>query len=397
MGEVRLPRYVRKRLLASGAIGHFWELPSWARPPAERFGRLCPVRSEPLGSDIPHVFSKGDLLNSALDDWRTGIEGKPAKGSVKELFGWYRGLDRFKEASFLTRRDYVRAMKNVEALQLKTVTLSEMIAAKITAVHADAFYKALTKKHGKRGGGYCMQICRRVWNEAMRHGPVCPVRITAAKNPFERMNIKMVAEKGNRATSRAEYDAFRVQARADGIQSMATAAAIAFELVRRVSDVFGYVNEPGDELDGFFWEGYKPGVEIAMTQGKTGIEQVIPLRGDDGSPLYPDLEEELARSWREGLTGHIVLNEATGGRYDEQSANRTFKRICKAAGLPKAMTLTGFRHGGATELGDAGVVDIRPISGHKTLGQTATYNKANESKARTAGQARRKHVTKGAE
>lgn len=391
MAEVRLPRYVRKRPLASGAIGHFWELPSWARPPAEKFGRQCPVRSEPLGSDLPHVFVKGDALNSALDDWRTGAEGKPAKGSVKELFGWYRGLDRFRDASFLTRRDYLRAMKNVEALKLKTVTLGEMIAAKITAVHADAFYKALVTKHGKRGGAYCMQLCRRVWNEAVRHGPACPVKL--AENPFGAMNIKMVAEKGNRATTRAEYDLLRAKAREMGYQSIATAAAIAFELVRRVSDVFGYILEPGDEQDGFFWEGYKPGVEIAMRQGKTGIEQVIPLVDEDGAALYPGLEEELARTPR--VSDHIIISENTGKRYGEREAIRIFNRIRDKAGLPSNMTLTGFRHGGATELGDAGVTDIRPISGHKTLGQTLTYNKATEGKARTAGQARRKHVTKG--
>ena len=35
---------------------------------------------------------------------------------------------------------------------------------------------------------------------------------------------------------------------------------------------------------------------------------------------------------------------------------------------------------------------IRPVSGHRTLQQTTTYNKANESKARSAGVLRQQHV-----
>jgi len=407
MASVRLPRYVRKKPLAGGLTGYFWERPSWADPKhataddpkkralAIRHGRTCPVESEALGTDVATAIKKGDTLNDHFDDWRTGVEGRLDPGTIKALFAWYRTLDRFVDASFLTRRDYNRGMKNVEAIQLKTAKMGDLQADAITAVHADKAYKLAVKAHGKRQGALCMQVLRRVWNEAMRHEKSCPVKLTCKISPFEKMNIKMVAEKGNRDTTRTEYDLFRAKAREMGIQSMATAAAISFELVRRVSDVFGYIMEPGDELDGFFWEDYRPGVEIAMRQGKTGIMQVIPLVDEQGQPLYPELEAELARSWHEGASGHIVLHEATGKRYkNEFAAIRVFRKIRDAAGLPKKMTLTGFRHGGATELGDAGVVDIRPISGHKTLGQTLTYNKATQGKARTAGAARRAHVSK---
>jgi hypothetical protein len=389
LASVRLPRYVRPRLLASGKIGYFWERPAWAKPPIEKFGRTCPVTSEALGTDIADVHRRGDILCAILDEWRKGIGNDAPDGTVKALFLWYQTLPRFKEAAFLTRRDYRRWMSDVEDLPLKSKNMGEMQANAITAVHADIAYRLALKHHGKRGGGGCMQVCRRVWNEAIRHK-----KVTTKINPFAKMGIKMIAEKGNRPTTRAEYDAFRAKAREMGFQNMATAAAIAFELVRRVSDVFGYVMEPGDELDGFFWEDYRPGVQMAMRQGKTGTEQVIPLMGEGGESLYPELEAELARSWHEGAAGHIVLN-AKGHRFDESEANRLFNKICAAAGLPKLMTLTGFRHGGATELGDAGVVDIRPISGHKTLGQTAAYNHATEGKARAAGTQRRQHVTKG--
>jgi hypothetical protein len=245
-----------------------------------------------------------------------------------------------------------------------------------------------------------MQVCRRVWNEAIRAKKV------KDPNPFAKMGIKMVAKKGNRANTRAEYDLFRAKAREMGFQSMATAAAIGFELLRRVTDIFGYIEQPGDEERGFFWEDYEPGVQFAMRQGKTGDAQIIPLRADPdplsddpevrdrGALLYPDLEAELARMTRG--KGHIVINERTGKRYTESEATYRWRQIREAAGLPKGFTMTGFRHGGATELGDAGVYDIRPVSGHRTLQQTATYNKATQAKARAAGTARQRHVAERA-
>lgn len=62
------------------------------------------------------------------------------------------------------------------------------------------------------------------------------------------------------------------------------------------------------------------------------------------------------------------------------------------AGLPKKMTFTGFRHGGSTQIGDAGATDIRPISGHKKLDTTAIYNHANQEKARQIAAKRREHI-----
>jgi hypothetical protein len=42
------------------------------------------------------------------------------------------------------------------------------------------------------------------------------------------------------AASRAEYDPFCAGAREMGMQSMAAAAALSFELLRGVTDVYGY-------------------------------------------------------------------------------------------------------------------------------------------------------------
>jgi hypothetical protein len=256
-------------------------------------------------------------------------------------------------------------------------------------------------------------------------------------NPFHQMGLDMKAAHGNRPTSRAEYDAFRAAARAAGHQSMATAAALSFELVRRVSDVFGFIpppvpgEGPEDNPGGIYWEDYVPGVEIAVRQHKTGKRQILPLRGDPepdsedaearehGPLLYPELEAELARTPRgppdtvvdgRPMTMIVVREPApesqrrTGGRprrgdrYTERVMSEVFHTIRIAAGLPKGMTPTGFRHGGATELGDAAVAakmhdpDLRPITGHATKEMVAIYDKASTSKARSLATVRRQYV-----
>lgn len=53
------------------------------------------------------------------------------------------------------------------------------------------------------------------------------------------MRLSSVAVKGNRDISRTEYNMYRETARVMGFQSMATAAALAFEFANRVWDVLG--------------------------------------------------------------------------------------------------------------------------------------------------------------
>ena len=129
-------------------------------------------------------------------------------------------------------------------------------------------------------------------------------------------------------------------------------------------------------------------------QSKTGTAVQIPLvEVIDGEPalLYPELEQELARTERLG-GGVIIKDERTGAVYSKDYMAKLFRRIRDAAGLPKDMTFTGFRHGGLTEIGDSGEADVRAISGHRVLDTTAIYNKVSAEKARRIASARRAHI-----
>ncbi|WP_267386502.1 hypothetical protein [Sphingomonas sp. GC_Shp_3] len=407
----RLPAYVRKVKNAAGDPVYYWELPAWARPvkdektgevtPAMRHGKAMLLTSEKLGSDIAEMRRKADVLNKALADWRAGAEGATmVPGSVEWLFQWYRKQTRFTSKKAKTRADYGKLMDMLAARETKkgAPPFGKRKAGDVDAAAADRLYEKLAADTGPRQASYAMQVCRLVWSWAARHHRVTGVK----ENPFMGMGLKSTAAKGNRATTRAEYNLYRAKAVELGFQSMATAAALCFEGCQRVSDAFGYVDPDEPDRASIVWEGYQPGAEITLVQSKTGNPVTLPLfeevpseeGGVEHVALYPELEEELARSRAaaKAITGPIVVEERNGQRYAERRMSSVHRRICEAAGLPKDMTFTGFRHGGITEIGDSGEDDVRPVSGHKTLAVTRIYNKANAEKARRIAATRRKHI-----
>ncbi|MES3152552.1 hypothetical protein [Sphingomonas faeni] len=412
MAIARLPAYVRPMKLAGDKTGYYFELPAWARPTkdpktgkltaAMRHGQACPVISTALGTDLAQVHAKGAALNEALREWRTGEmgQGRIAEGSVAWLFQWYREQERFTKNKAKTRKDYKALMDMLVAFEPKAgqPPLGKRMASKVDATVADKLYQKLKEK-GDRQASYAMQVCRLVWTWAARHHRVTGVK----ENPFKGMGLSSTATKGNRETSRAEYNLYRETARKLGFQSMATAAALCFECCQRVWDAFGFEDPDGVERRGIEWAGYRPGVAISLVQSKTGNPVVLPLSiavagiGDEPGELvslYPELEEELARS-RAVVAADatvIVLEERTGKKYTERRMSTINRKICDEAKLPTNMTFTGFRHGGITEIGDAGEDDVRAVSGHKTLAVTQIYNKASAEKARRIASVRREHI-----
>ncbi len=400
-GWVRLPAYVRPVRGAGDKVSYYFELPPWARPtknpdgtvtPAVRDGRRCAVTSTTLGDDLAAAITKGEALNQALAHWRTGEGGAAmAKGTVEWLFAWYREQERYKKNVAKTRTDYRKLMDMLVAFEPKVgdAPLGKRMANKVDAGVADKLYRKL-RERGERQATYAMQVCRLVWTWAVRHHRVTGVK----ENPFAGMGLKSTAAKGNRATTRTEYDLYRATAREMGYQSMATAAALSFECCQRVWDAFGYEDPEGIKHRGIEWAGYQPGEQISLIQSKTGNAVVLPLTIEVAGEvvrLYPDLEDELARTPR--TADVIVVEERSGEKYKERRVSSVHRAICVKAGLPKDMTFTGFRHGGITEVGSVSP-DVRPISGHATLDVTRIYNKATADKAREIAAARRAHVIK---
>lgn len=400
MASERLPAYVSARSLAGGKRAWYWIRPAWADPvrgpSALRHGKPCPVVSTPLGADLAAAIDKGKALNSAFKEWRLGGGGELVPGTVRWLFNWYRQQERFTKNRHSTRKGYRTAMDMVEEMEMKVGKFGQRQAGAVDGPAADRLYRKAMEKHGERQGSYMMQVCRLVWSLASRPGYA---KATGVKdNPFRGMGIKASsgAGKGNRAATRAEYDLYRETARAMGKQSMATAAALCFECCQRVTDAFGFEDPDGLITRGFYWDDYVPGVRISVVQSKTGKLITLPLvdgEGEDAVPLYPELEEELARTPRSGGAGEmIVRDERTGKPYTPDYMQTLHKRIRKKAELPADVRFTSFRHGGITEIGDSGSDDTRAVSGHTKIETTAIYNKANIEKARRIAVVRRAHV-----
>lgn len=402
MAKVALPRYMRAKRLTSG-VAYFWEPPHWARHGAKRHGRPCPVAATPLGQDLSVALIKASHLNEALDGWRKGEVGSElAPGTVAWLFQWYRTQRKFTKNAAKTQSDYRKIMDAVAALSMRVGTFGERSAAKVTSEVADKVYERFYPR-GERQAMYVVQVCRTAWNWAGRYPEVTGIK--KGENPWSGMAISYEVVAGNRPTNRKEYETYCAKALELGFPSMAAAAALSFELVQRVWDVFAIPdpNVPAAEgrqrrrARGITWEDYKPNVSITVRQSKTGKRLTIPLFDimPDGERLllYPELEERLACVRPpEGASGPIVTEERTGKPYKHRRMSTVHRTICEAAELPKDMTFTGFRHGGATEIGDAGETDIRSISGHTQLDTTAIYNKVSQEKARRIALKRREHI-----
>ncbi len=393
LANERLPSYVQVHKRASGERAYFWVRPKWAAPPAMRHGKTCPVISSPLGTDVAVAINRAKALNEAFTQWREGETAKLTPGSVAWLFDWYRRLDKFGDLRHNTRSGYRLAMDMVAAIEMRAGTVGQRRAAAFDATAADALYKKAKAKHGERQGSYMMQVCRLVWNQGVRHTKATGLKL----NPFSGMGIKSSsgAGRGNRAATRAEYDLYREAARKMGKQSMATAAALCFEACQRVYDAFGFIDPDGRVSRGVRWDGYQEGRSLALVQSKTGNHVDIPLvdgEGVDRLELYPELEAELGRMDRAEDGGLIVRDERTGKPYTPSYQVQLHRRIRTAAGLPKDLKFTSFRHGGITEIGDSGTDDVRAVSGHSTLEVTRIYNKANQEKARRIAKLRVEHI-----
>ncbi len=395
MATIKLPAYVQVRKLASGKRSYYWVRPQWAAPPAIRHGKTCPIVSTALGTDVADAITRATAINDAFRQWRQGQQSTLAPGSIAWLFNWYREGERYKGLRHLTRKGYRVAMDMVEATEMKVGTFGARQAKAIDATAADKLYAKAKAKHGERQGGYMMQVCKLVWNQARRPGNS---KITGVKdNPFVGMGIKSSSGpgRGNRAATRAEYDAYRAAARAVGRQSMATAAALCFEGCQRVYDAFGFVDPDKRVTRGIRWDGYAPGVSLVLIQSKTGNPVDLPLAdriGKEAVALYPELEEELGRMERRADGGLIVRDERTGHPYTQDYMAYLHRKIRKKAGLAADVRFTSFRHGGLTEIGDSGTDDGRAVSGHTTLEVTRIYNKANQLKAKRIAAKRREHI-----
>lgn len=338
----------------------------------------CPISSTALGSSFADAMVKAEIQNDIFAAWLKGIDGgEVLRGSVRWICGEYKKQDAFKKLAKKTRKDYSGLIDRLCLVKPKNIEFGNFQAIEIKPRHADKLYEIMREEYGQRYGSYAMQVARRLWGINFRLGHV-------KENPFEKMGLKSSPEKETRAWTRAECEQFIKTAKSMGLQSMAISARIAFELCVREADV----------IESFLWSNYCPGEQISYKQRKTKVEISIPLVDSEGA-LFPELEKDLTETAR---TGPLVVMRDNPDKkrkmilpYKADWFRQVFRKVREKAKLPSELKFMGLRHGGATELSDAGASEREIISttGHKTAQMLIRYSKKTQTQVRNAARKRR--------
>ncbi|RYD85743.1 MAG: hypothetical protein EOP84_01465 [Verrucomicrobiaceae bacterium] len=236
---------------------------------------------------------------------------------------------------------------------------------------------------GVTGAVHIMSICRRAWNVAHRAKP----KHFPRDNPFEKMGLDLSSGETIPATY-AQLLAFEEKAIELGYPDIAFAARAAWDLLQRPSEV----------RERFAWSHYRPpdhpnSIFVGFTKTKNPIWKPL---GDQDVPFYAELECLLALVPRRAplVCVHETLrgNQRTGvfKPYQVRLFSERSRQIANAAGLPSHITLAAFRHGGLTELGDAGLPDTmaQALSRHRQRSTLDRYIHRTDAQLVTASRLR---------
>ena len=385
------PEYMVTKTLSRGRVGYYWQPPTWARE------RECPLQSEALGTDFSRAKARcDDVLNPQFKAWRkneiTPSAGRSLVGTFDWLLEQYKTSPKWQKLAAGTRADYDRSLVLVAQHRLKDGRrFGELSLRSITPGAADRIHEHLLTAGNwqrQRTAKLAMDVCRRAWSVAYRSYPAS----VPAENPFSNMGLSYRARK-TRAATIDELNRFVAKADELGHGSIGTAALIAFWWLQREEDIFLRLG----------WSHYRPSDApdaVHIIHNKTGESVDVPLYDQDGSQLWPDLVPRLDNEPRVGTLlvmrdkpdrkKQVHLPWATSASNPVRHVQRIVARIRDAAGLPRDITFTSFRHGGHTDAADAGLTDaqIRALSGHKTTAMIAVYAKATKDQ-RLAGARKR--------
>ncbi len=386
------PRYMVEKRLKSDVVAYYW------RPQNRDIASGFPLHSESLGADFSAAKARADELNAHLDDWRNGrgakrdIDLQPGFGTLDWLVEHYYRSRAFAKVSLRTKPVYKRDLRLITEIALKTgARAGTLPLASISAAAADKIYdRLISGPYGRRirqanGSIACMA---RAWDTVRRHNPA----VVPALNPFRGV-VRDSGSKVKPAATREEALALHRALRKLGHAHLAAVPLICFELLQRPENVIaGHLS----------WADYRPEERpgyMRVYHHKTGA-RVWHQLADEGGPLYPETDAYLATLPRLGIP--IVLHVARKGAKKGQAAPYGFFRARaivrharRAAGLPEHVTLDACRHGGMTELGDAGLTESEEMasSGHTTPEAKRRYVKRTEAQRLAAARKRRNWLT----
>jgi hypothetical protein len=404
----RLPRYTRRKPLASGQWAYFFEPPTWARRAD------CPVAAEALGNDYDRTVRRvEDVLLPALDSWRTGgrsdlVPLGPRVGTFDWLVTVFKQHQAWRDIDRKTRRLYEQGLSVVANYVLKDgARVGSKQIADFTRGFVDALYAKIlvveeldtegnaTTRERRRFTNAAMAACRRAWFIGQR----AEEKIVQPLNPFAKMGLKKRRPgEAPRETPTATWDeltTFRSKARELGFGSLATAALMTWEWLQREEHLFGAFDvthyRPKDRPN-----------SVHVVHPKTGEDAWWPLFDAEGRALFPELMAELDEIKSRMIAGQMFRRDHAHRRSrvpmpwitprgDLDYLRSTVKQVIRAAGLRDELSFTSFRHGGFTEGADADMSDaeLRAAGRHRSARQLPTYAKRTRNQLISGAKKRR--------
>ncbi|WP_339892897.1 hypothetical protein [uncultured Devosia sp.] len=359
---LELPKFV---IVKHGKIGptFYWNPPVYWRKRAALEGRSYPFESQKLGSNLSQseLQSAANPHNALFEEWRLGKTSTPSRtyaahGTVEWLFEQYQASTIFKRrVSVRSRPDYARVFNAIANQPTKTGgRFGQLPVASVTPAAAEKIYVRMLEGDTFRRGEKAVMYCKTAWRLMQPHHPREFGK--DVPNPWVGVQLVKRAIKSKNAINREEVYTFAWAAVGAGKPEAAAAAIICFEWLQRPENVvYGYIS----------WSDYKPNVSIRIEHHKTGEMLEHPL--SDGSLLfYPEAEEILSLVPKRAAP--IVMGEGKTEPYKGTRFAQIVRKIADQAGLPKTFTLDACRHGGMTELEEAGLTDGqgRALSAHKS-------------------------------
>jgi hypothetical protein len=392
---VKLPRHVIYKILTSGEIAYYYNVPSRYRP------LKCPVINEPLGTDYAVASNRAVTLNAHFDEWDTSRKGLRISGASTSVIGTVDWLFKeYKQSKAFTekvaprsRKNYEWAMREICDIQTKTGDrIGSRPIISVTPRGADKIYERLTtgaKGQRLRTAEKIVMLCRKAWRVVHRLHP--REFDKSVPNPWVGVTMMTRVKLTKHAVTREQVYEFAKGCIERGEPECGAAAVICFEWLQRPENVIaGHIK----------WSGYRAGPKptIQIEHHKTGAIVNHPLEEtlDDGSivKFYADAEAVLSHLSRRGLP--MILREIEDGKakpYSFSGMQKIVQRMRKEIGLPVEFTLDACRHGGMTELEESDLTDGqgRALSAHRTLQTYAGYAKRTEARMLSATRKRHAH------
>jgi hypothetical protein len=397
--SVKLPRHVIPKVLASGKMAFYYNVPT-------RYRKLgCIVANEPLGTDWAKACGEGgraETLNGLFDEWDNARKGMPISGEAAPRIGTVDWLFReYRQSKAYTEKVAVRSRKNYEwAMREICDTLTkrgDRVGGRpiksVTPLGADKLYdRFVIGEAGERmrTAEKMVLLCRKAWRVVHRlHPAEFPKDVP---NPWVGVTMKTRVKLTKHAVNREQVYTFANGCTERGEPECGAAAVICFEWLQRPENVIaGHIK----------WTGYRSGPKptIRIEHHKTGavIDHPLEERLPDGSTVrfYEDAEAVLAKLKRRGIP--MILREVEEGKskpYSFSGMQKIVQRMRKEIGLPEEFTLDACRHGGMTELEEAELTEGqgRALSAHRTKESYAGYAKRTESRMLSATRKRHAHA-----